>query len=53
MLINSGGGNFEPRRDFPTARSPDAVKIADLNGDRRPDIANIDYGRNSISILRE
>jgi hypothetical protein len=44
-------GRFEPRRDFPTARGPDAVTIADLNGDRQPDLANIDGGRNGISIL--
>ena len=44
-------GRFEPRRDFPTARGADAVTIADLNGDRQPDLANIDGGRNSISIL--
>jgi hypothetical protein len=51
VLTNSGGGSFEPRRDFPTGRFADAVTIADLNGDRRPDLANLDDGRNSISIL--
>jgi hypothetical protein len=45
VLRNTGNGSFRARVDYPTAKvsprrhGPQAVKIADLNGDRKRDLA--------------
>ena len=39
MLLNSGDGSFQAKRDYPTGDGPDSVAIGDLNGDGKPDLA--------------
>jgi hypothetical protein len=39
VLVNSGDGTFDAKRDYPTAATPSAVVIGDLDGDRAPDLA--------------
>jgi len=38
VLRGTGDGGFEAAARLPTARSPERVAIADLNGDHRPDV---------------
>jgi type II secretory pathway component GspD/PulD (secretin) len=40
-----------PRTDFPTGASPDAVAVADFNGDGKLDLAVVNQSDNSVSIL--
>jgi hypothetical protein len=44
VLVNTGGGDFQPRLDYRTGRSPGSVAIDDLNGDGEPDLATVDVG---------
>lgn len=39
------------RRDFPTGNGPFALFAGDLNGDQRADLATVDMGDNSLSLL--
>ena len=39
VLVNSGDGSFDAKRDYPTAATPSSVAIGDLDGDRAPDLA--------------
>lgn len=38
VLVNTGGGTFAPKHDYP-ANGPVAVAIGDIDGDGRPDLA--------------
>src|SRR5207244_6884508 len=38
-------------RSYPVEGSPRTPVIADLNGDRIPDLAAANFGRNSVSVL--
>ena len=50
VLLNRGNGSFQPRVDFRTGGSPVfPIAIADLNGDRRPDVLTSDG--NTVSVL--
>jgi FG-GAP-like repeat len=51
VLVNRGDGSFDPRRDFETRGGPDAVVIADLNGDGAPDLATADGVTSAVSVL--
>jgi hypothetical protein len=39
VLCSDGGGRLQPAKDVATAKSPFAVAIGDVNGDRYPDLA--------------
>ena len=39
VLVNSGEGSFDAKRDYPTAATPTSVAAGDLDGDRAPDLA--------------
>jgi hypothetical protein len=39
VLVNSGEGTFEAKRDYPTVATPTSVAIGDLDDDRTPDLA--------------
>ena len=51
MLLGDGHGGFAPHVDYPTAASPVAVALADLDGDHRPDVATADADRKAVSVL--
>ena len=38
VLLNRGDGSLQAKLDYPTARTPYAVAIGDLNGDRKADL---------------
>ncbi len=48
--INSG--SFAIKVDFTTGLFPNSVSIGDLDGDGKPDLAIVNSGNNTISILR-
>jgi len=45
-------GSFEPYVSFPVGADPRYARVADLDGDGRPDIVSCNYAANTISILR-
>ncbi len=44
--------NFNAKVDFPTGSGPNSVILADLNGDKKIDIATANYFDGNISVLR-
>ena len=44
VLLNRGDGSFRSRVDFGAGKSPDALAIADLNGDGRQDVVTTYFG---------
>ena len=42
---------FVPQTQFTTGRGPNSVSIGDINGDGRPDLAIVNFGSNSVSVL--
>ena len=56
MLINSGNGRFLRRFDYVTGRGEEAsgpriIAIADLNGDRKPELVTARDTTKSVSVL--
>jgi hypothetical protein len=43
--------SFAPAQTFAVSRSPDAVAVADFNGDGRPDLAVANGGDSTLSVL--
>jgi hypothetical protein len=50
VLTNRGDGTFLDRRDYTTGREPQSVAVADLNGDRKPDLATANWSE-TVSVL--
>jgi predicted NUDIX family NTP pyrophosphohydrolase len=51
VLVNGGGGRFRARRDYGVGEAPGSLEIADLNGDRKPDLAVANETADSVSVL--
>jgi FG-GAP-like repeat/PASTA domain/FG-GAP repeat len=51
VLLNSGDGTFQAKRDYETGKNASSVAIGDLNGDGKPDLAAAIYGTDSVSVL--
>ena len=49
---NLAAGSFASRADFTTGNQPFYVAIGNINGDETPDIATVNAGSNTISVLR-
>lgn len=45
-------GSFAAEVDFAVGDKPDAVAVADLDGDQRPELVVVNNGANSLSVLR-
>ena len=53
VVTFTDGGAFADKIDFPTARFPTGISIADLDGDNKPDIAFVNLnGSNTVSVYR-
>jgi hypothetical protein len=50
VLLNSGDGSFQPKRDYAPADAMHTLAIGDLNGDGKPDLAAAD-GSDHVSVL--
>ena len=47
----SGAVDFAPQKTYPVGTSPSAVVVGDFNGDGKPDLAVLNSGSRSVSIL--
>ncbi len=51
VLLGNGDGTFAPRVTYATGVDPEAVTIADVNGDGKPDLVVANYSDSTISVL--
>ena len=55
VLLGNGDGTFQPHRSYAVGSEPDAVAVADLNGDGIPDIIVVSqphcYDQVTVSVL--
>ena len=51
VLLNSGDGSFQVKRDYGPAGPARSVAIGDLNGDGSPDLATANAEGNTASVL--
>jgi hypothetical protein len=51
ILLGNGDGTFQPQQNFEVGINPLELAVADFNGDGKPDIATLNGGDSTISIL--
>ncbi len=51
VLINRGGGTFEPKRAYRAGHEPRSVALGDLDGDNEPDLVTANGDTDSVSVL--
>jgi hypothetical protein len=53
VLLGNGDGSFQPERriDLGSSFLPEALAVADVNGDGRPDLVVADYGGSTVAVL--
>jgi hypothetical protein len=52
ILLGQGNGSFSPTSlSYPTGSDPDAVAVADLNGDSKNDIAVANFNDNNVGVF--
>jgi len=51
VLLNLGGGRLGAATKYDAGHLPVAVAVADIDGDKRPDIAVVDMGGGGVTIL--
>src|SRR5262249_31202991 len=51
VLLNAGGGQFDPAPELTTGGIPDAIAAGDLNDDGRPDLAVTDLVNNEVNLF--
>jgi hypothetical protein len=52
LLLGKGDGSFSPTNlSYPTGNNPDAVAMADLNGDSKNDLAVANFNDNDVSVF--
>jgi hypothetical protein len=51
LLLGRGDGTFQTELPFATGSYPNAVAVADLDGDGLPDLAVANSGSRSVSVL--
>ena len=51
VMLGNGDGTFKPEVTYATANDPRMVAIADFNGDGKLDLATINSGSQTISVL--
>jgi hypothetical protein len=52
VLLGQGNGSFSPTSlSYPTGSDPDAVAVADLNGDSNNDIAVANFNDNNVGVF--
>ena len=51
VLLNEGGGRFEPKRSYVTGERSGSIVMGDLNGDGKPDLAASIPDHGIVSVL--
>jgi hypothetical protein len=51
VLLSNGDGTFQSQQSYPVGTYPDALAVADVNGDGRPDLIAANYGDDTVSVL--
>ena len=51
VLLGNGNGTFQTALFFAAGNSPEAVAVADLNGDGGPDLVTANFSGNDVSVL--
>ena len=51
VLLGNGDGTFQPAQSIAVGSGPNAVAVADVNGDGQPDIVTANCGANTVSVL--
>jgi FG-GAP-like repeat/PASTA domain len=51
VLVNRGGGSFEPKLGYPAGQNPNSLALGDLNGDGRLDVATVNLDSDNVSVL--
>jgi len=51
VLLGNGNGTFQTAVSYSTGSRPEAVAVADFNGDGIPDLAAAAYNANEVSVL--
>ena len=51
MFLGNGDGTFQSSQTFAVGNRPDAVAVADANGDGRPDLIVANRGSSTVSVL--
>jgi hypothetical protein len=51
LLLGNGDGTFQPPLTFPAGTNPVIGALADLDGDKTPDLIAINASSNSVSVL--
>ena len=51
MLLGNGDGTFEPQVTYAVGSGPDAIVAGDFTGDGRLDLAVVNSGDNTVSVL--
>ena len=51
IMLANADGTFQPRVDYATGVEPDAIAVADFNGDHNLDLAVANWASGTVSIL--
>ena len=51
VLLGNGNGTFQPQQTFATGSYPISVAVGDFNGDGKLDLAVVNSGSNTLSVL--
>jgi hypothetical protein len=51
VLLGNGDGTFAARVDYVTGAFPQAVAVAELSGDGKPDIVVVNFDDSTVSVL--
>jgi hypothetical protein len=51
LLLGNGDGTFQPATNYAVGTTPEAVAVADLNGDGKPDVIVANRNSGNISVL--
>jgi hypothetical protein len=51
VLLGKGDGTLQDKVDYPVGATPDAISVADVNADQRPDLVVTNSASGLVSVL--